>query len=227
MIELVDLGGRARLGAIPVHALLRLRALPCPMDLEASPLRDYPAVRGAPHGMTDLQRPRRRRSAGADGSAPVRRPPGPRAPGPAHRPPQRVAAVPPVLEPLLAACTAACTRRPTSALLAARLRGRRGASTRARSASPAIPYITHPLAVATILANLGMDTTTLVAALLHDTIEDTDYRLEQMDEGVRRRGQAARRRRHQARQGQARRRGSRPRPSARWWSRWPRTRGYW
>ena len=37
------------------------------------------------------------------------------------------------------------------------------------------PYITHPLAVATILANLGMDTTTLVAALLHDTIEDTDY----------------------------------------------------
>ena len=34
------------------------------------------------------------------------------------------------------------------------------------------PYITHPLAVATILANLGMDTTTLVAALLHDTIED-------------------------------------------------------
>jgi GTP pyrophosphokinase len=42
------------------------------------------------------------------------------------------------------------------------------------------PYITHPLAVATILANLGMDTTTLVAALLHDTIEDTDYTLEQV-----------------------------------------------
>ncbi|HEV7706935.1 MAG TPA: HD domain-containing protein, partial [Asanoa sp.] len=42
------------------------------------------------------------------------------------------------------------------------------------------PYITHPLAVATILANLGMDTTTLVAALLHDTIEDTDYDLETM-----------------------------------------------
>jgi len=42
------------------------------------------------------------------------------------------------------------------------------------------PYITHPLAVATILASLGMDTTTLVAALLHDTIEDTDYSLEAM-----------------------------------------------
>jgi GTP diphosphokinase / guanosine-3',5'-bis(diphosphate) 3'-diphosphatase len=44
------------------------------------------------------------------------------------------------------------------------------------------PYITHPLAVATILANLGMDTTTLVAALLHDLIEDTDYTLDQMRE---------------------------------------------
>jgi len=35
------------------------------------------------------------------------------------------------------------------------------------------PYITHPLAVSTLLAELGMDTTTLVAALLHDTVEDT------------------------------------------------------
>ena len=40
------------------------------------------------------------------------------------------------------------------------------------------PYITHPLAVATILAELGMDTTTLVAALLHDTVEDTGYTLD-------------------------------------------------
>ncbi len=40
------------------------------------------------------------------------------------------------------------------------------------------PYITHPLAVATILAELGMDTTTLVAALLHDTVEDTGLTLE-------------------------------------------------
>ena len=40
------------------------------------------------------------------------------------------------------------------------------------------PYITHPLAVATILAGLGMDTTTLVAALLHDTVEDTGATLE-------------------------------------------------
>ncbi|MFC1440049.1 bifunctional (p)ppGpp synthetase/guanosine-3',5'-bis(diphosphate) 3'-pyrophosphohydrolase [Streptacidiphilus sp. N1-10] len=40
------------------------------------------------------------------------------------------------------------------------------------------PYITHPLAVATILAELGMDTPTLMAGLLHDTVEDTDYGLE-------------------------------------------------
>src|SRR5665811_1875022 len=40
------------------------------------------------------------------------------------------------------------------------------------------PYITHPLAVATILAELGMTPDTLAAALLHDTVEDTAYSLE-------------------------------------------------
>jgi guanosine-3',5'-bis(diphosphate) 3'-pyrophosphohydrolase len=40
------------------------------------------------------------------------------------------------------------------------------------------PYITHPLAVAMILADLGMTVPTLVAALLHDTIEDTEYSLD-------------------------------------------------
>jgi GTP pyrophosphokinase len=43
------------------------------------------------------------------------------------------------------------------------------------------PYITHPLAVAQILADLGMDTTTLVAALLHDTVEDTSYTLQALE----------------------------------------------
>src|SRR5262249_57571109 len=42
------------------------------------------------------------------------------------------------------------------------------------------PYITHPLAVAQILADLGMDTITLVAALLHDTVEDTSYPLQSL-----------------------------------------------
>ena len=42
------------------------------------------------------------------------------------------------------------------------------------------PYITHPVAVATILAELGMTPQTLAAALLHDTVEDTDYSLERL-----------------------------------------------
>ncbi len=40
------------------------------------------------------------------------------------------------------------------------------------------PYITHPVAVATILAEMGMTGSILAAALLHDTVEDTDYSLE-------------------------------------------------
>ncbi len=41
-------------------------------------------------------------------------------------------------------------------------------------------YITHPLAVATILAELGMTPSTIAAALLHDTVEDTNYSLTQL-----------------------------------------------
>lgn len=44
------------------------------------------------------------------------------------------------------------------------------------------PYITHPLSVATILAELGMTEPVIVAALLHDTVEDTEYTLEQVRE---------------------------------------------
>jgi GTP pyrophosphokinase len=40
------------------------------------------------------------------------------------------------------------------------------------------PYITHPLAVAQILADLGMTPPVLAAALLHDTVEDTDLTIE-------------------------------------------------
>ncbi len=42
------------------------------------------------------------------------------------------------------------------------------------------PYITHPLAVTTILADIGMTESTLVASLLHDTVEDTSYTLDQL-----------------------------------------------
>lgn len=42
------------------------------------------------------------------------------------------------------------------------------------------PYITHPIAVAQILAELGLAPVVIAAALLHDTVEDTDYSLEQL-----------------------------------------------
>jgi GTP diphosphokinase / guanosine-3',5'-bis(diphosphate) 3'-diphosphatase len=44
------------------------------------------------------------------------------------------------------------------------------------------PYVSHPAAVAEILADLGLDADTLVAALLHDTVEDTDVTREQLRE---------------------------------------------
>jgi guanosine-3',5'-bis(diphosphate) 3'-pyrophosphohydrolase len=44
------------------------------------------------------------------------------------------------------------------------------------------PYITHPLAVAGILADLGMDVPTLAAALLHDTVEDTGVSLPSIEQ---------------------------------------------
>ncbi|UNK58106.1 bifunctional (p)ppGpp synthetase/guanosine-3',5'-bis(diphosphate) 3'-pyrophosphohydrolase [Pseudoxanthomonas daejeonensis] len=42
------------------------------------------------------------------------------------------------------------------------------------------PYITHPVAVAGVLAELGLDVETLIAAILHDTIEDTPLRREEI-----------------------------------------------
>ncbi len=41
-------------------------------------------------------------------------------------------------------------------------------------------YVIHPMAVAIILADLGMDESTIVAGLLHDSVEDTPYTLEEM-----------------------------------------------
>ncbi len=42
------------------------------------------------------------------------------------------------------------------------------------------PYVTHPISVAIILAEIGMDSNTIAAALLHDLIEDTSYTEEQL-----------------------------------------------
>ena len=43
-----------------------------------------------------------------------------------------------------------------------------------------VPYILHPTSVACILAEMGMDTDSIVAGLLHDTVEDTDVTLAQV-----------------------------------------------
>jgi GTP pyrophosphokinase len=44
------------------------------------------------------------------------------------------------------------------------------------------PYVTHPIASAQILAELGIDTTAIQAALLHDVPEDTEYSLTDVEE---------------------------------------------
>src|SRR5918911_1816077 len=92
--------------------------------------------------------------------------------------PQRVAVVAPVLEPLASVHRALHPKADLALLQRAYdVAEERHAGQQRKSGDP---YITHPLAVATILAELGMDTTTLVAALLHDTVEDTDYSLERL-----------------------------------------------
>ncbi|MGE3287505.1 MAG: bifunctional (p)ppGpp synthetase/guanosine-3',5'-bis(diphosphate) 3'-pyrophosphohydrolase [Pseudonocardia sp.] len=92
--------------------------------------------------------------------------------------PQRVAAVKPVLEPL----ASVHRQLHPKADLALLQRAYDVAEVRheGQKRKSGDPYITHPLAVSTILAELGMDTTTLVAALLHDTVEDTGYSLDDL-----------------------------------------------
>ncbi len=44
------------------------------------------------------------------------------------------------------------------------------------------PYIQHPLSVALLLSEIGMDTDTIAAGLLHDVVEDTDVDLENLEQ---------------------------------------------
>ena len=79
------------------------------------------------------------------------------------------------------------------------------------------PYVEHPLAVARILADLRLDTTTLAAGLLHDTVEDTAVTIERLRAEFGEDVAEHRRRPHQARQAPipARASSHRPRTSAR------------
>ncbi|MFC5730114.1 MULTISPECIES: RelA/SpoT family protein [Nocardioides] len=83
----------------------------------------------------------------------------------------------PVLEPLFRAVRANHPKADLALLERAYVTAERLHSEQKRKSGD--PYITHPLAVTTILAGIGMTEPTLVAALLHDTVEDTPYTLEQ------------------------------------------------
>lgn len=85
----------------------------------------------------------------------------------------------PVLEPLLQTVRATHPRADLSVIERAYEVAERAHRGQLRKSGDA--YITHPLAVTTILAELGMTPSTLAAALLHDTVEDTAYSLGQLE----------------------------------------------
>jgi guanosine-3',5'-bis(diphosphate) 3'-pyrophosphohydrolase len=84
----------------------------------------------------------------------------------------------PVLEPLFRAARTNHPKADLALIERAYLVAEKAHGTQTRKSGD--PYITHPLAVATILADIGMTEPTLVAALLHDTVEDTSYTLEEL-----------------------------------------------
>jgi guanosine-3',5'-bis(diphosphate) 3'-pyrophosphohydrolase len=138
--------------------------------------------------MTDLHQPAAPSAPEAD-AAPSAAPPVPSVPRPSatrrvrariarRMTPMRVGPVAPVLEPLASVHRSLHPKADLALLQRAYdVADEKHAGQKRKSGDP---YITHPLAVAAILAELGMDTTTLVAALLHDTVEDTGYSLEQL-----------------------------------------------
>jgi guanosine-3',5'-bis(diphosphate) 3'-pyrophosphohydrolase len=86
----------------------------------------------------------------------------------------------PVLEPLFRAIRANHPKADLALIERAYVTAEKMHGTQMRKSGD--PYITHPLAVTTILADIGMTESTLVASLLHDTVEDTPYTLEQVRE---------------------------------------------
>ncbi|GAA5034306.1 GTP pyrophosphokinase [Terrabacter aeriphilus] len=84
----------------------------------------------------------------------------------------------PVLEPLMTAVRQNHPKADLSVIERAYAVAERAHDGQMRKSGDA--YITHPLAVTTILAELGMTPPTLAAALLHDTVEDTAYGLDEL-----------------------------------------------
>ncbi|MEJ5868753.1 bifunctional (p)ppGpp synthetase/guanosine-3',5'-bis(diphosphate) 3'-pyrophosphohydrolase [Pseudokineococcus sp. 5B2Z-1] len=86
----------------------------------------------------------------------------------------------PVLEPLLRSLRSNHPKADTAVVERAYVVAEKAHRGQRRKSGDA--YITHPVAVTTILADLGMTAPTLAAALLHDTVEDTAYSLAQLRE---------------------------------------------
>ena len=115
-----------------------------------------PSARGAPR--TPARRPRARRSFF----------------GP------RTGTTDPLLAPLLETISSVSPKESLSLVQRAYRVAERAHSGQTRRSGD--PYITHPVSVATILAELGSPAEVIAAALLHDTVEDTDYSLEMLRE---------------------------------------------
>ena len=90
-----------------------------------------------------------------------------------HRPPADEVA------PLLTAFRRRHPKSPTALITRAYLRS--ADAHRGQSRNSGEPYVQHPLAVARIVADFGLDDITVAAALLHDTVEDTGTTLDDIE----------------------------------------------
>jgi len=146
------------------------------------PLPKPPADVDSPHSATEAKPERRPKL--SPGSAPP--PPAPPAPSTSRRVRARLArlgvqrssSTNPVLEPLFRTVRQTHPKTDLREIERAYEIAERCHTGQKRKSGD--PYITHPLSVASILAELGMESSTLCAALLHDTVEDTDYTLDQL-----------------------------------------------
>ena len=103
---------------------------------------------------------------------------------PARTPPEIDEQLRPLVDDLLAGLVAAGDDADTTAIERAfAFAAQRHAGQVRKSGEP---YVVHPLGVACICAELRAETPVIVAALLHDTVEDTQTTLEEIASGVRR-----------------------------------------